>query len=145
MNPDRPTSAMDAIIRLLRWLNAAFQAVRNTQGLTFQQAMEQLGHDAFDPYAVPPAPAPAPPQAKGYSSPAAGAARTGLARHATGSMKHQAEARAALLSKGTAPAPTSVLAPGEVPNSGSAGWIWTVAALGVGGMLLYRYWAGWSA
>jgi hypothetical protein len=142
MNPDRPTSAIDAVIRIVRWLIAAVKAVRNTEGLTFQQAMERLGHDAFDPYAAPP-----PPQAKatGYASPGAGAARTGLARHAAQSMKHQAEARAALLSKGTAPAPTSVLAPGEVPNSGSAGWIWTVAALGVGGMLLYRYWAGWSA
>jgi hypothetical protein len=50
---------------------------------------------------------------------------------------------------GAAPAathnPASTLAPGQVPTSDSSLWIWIVAALGVAGMLLYRFWPGWSA
>jgi len=36
MNPDRPPSDMDLVIRNVRWLIAAFKAWRNTQGLPFK-------------------------------------------------------------------------------------------------------------
>jgi ribosomal protein L7/L12 len=188
MNPDRPPSDMDLVIRNVRWLIAAFKAWRNTQGLPFKEAMEQLGHSANGPEAGPA------PRGVELPAPAAAGARARLARQAAQMLKRQAETRAALQSQGgalpapvleamakgqkieairllrahtglglkeakdaveahagAAPAatplqnPASALAPGQVPTSDSSLWIWIVAALGVAGMLLYRFWPGWSA
>lgn len=186
MHPDRPPSDMDLVIRNVRWLIAALKAWRNTQGLPFKEAMEQLGHSANGPEAGPA------PRGVESSAPAPGGARARLARQAAQMPKRQTGKWAALQSQGgalpapvleamakgqkieairllrahtglglkeakdaveahagAAPAaihdPASTLAPGQVPTSDSSLWIWIVAALGVAGMLLYRFWPGWSA
>lgn len=105
MNPDRPTSELDAIIRNVRWLMAAFTSVRNARarGLSFQQAIEQLGHPADGPQA--------PPGSTGSSSPATGAAPTGLARQTAERMTRQADARTARQSQAAgSPLPAPVRA-----------------------------------
>ena len=52
--------------------------------------------------------------------------------------RQKEEAAAAPPAPGAAPAPATNLAPGEVPATGSAVWVWIVAALVIAGVYLYR-------
>lgn len=52
--------------------------------------------------------------------------------------RQKEEAAAAPPAPGAAPAPATNLAPGEVPATGSAVWVWIIAALVIAGVYLYR-------